>query len=129
MNTKLIRSIMLLASLLLGNPALLAAADAPSEAAAISAKLFAAIENADHAAFVADGDVVFQQKLRPEQFTAFAAQLAPMLKVGHEVTYLGELQQKGFRVTLWKLSFKQGGDDLLATLSLKDGKVGGFWIR
>jgi hypothetical protein len=129
MNTKSLRSIILVATLLLCSPALLTAADAPSDAAAISAKLFAALENTDYAAFVAAGDAVFQQKLKPEQFAAVAAQLAPMLKAGHAVTYLGELQQKGFRVTLWKLSFKQGGDDLLATLSLKDGKVGGFWIR
>jgi hypothetical protein len=129
MNTKLLRSLLLLASLLLGSTALLSAADAPGDAAAIATKLFAAIENTDYAAFVADGDAVFQQKLKPEQFAAVAAQLAPMLKAGHDVTYLGELQQKGFRVTLWKLSFKQGGNDLLATLSLKDGKVGGFWIR
>lgn len=129
MNTKLIRSIILIATLLLGSTTMLAAADAPGDAAAISAKLFAAIQNTDYAAFVADGDAVFQQKLKPEQFATVAAQLAPMLKAGHEVTYLGELQQTGFRVTLWKLSFKQGGDDLLATLSLKDGKVGGFWIR
>ena len=33
------------------------------------------------------------------------------------------------QVTLWKLSFKDGGDDALATLSLKDGKVGGYWIK
>jgi hypothetical protein len=129
MNTKSLRSIILVATLLLCSPALLTAADAPGDAAAISAKLFAAIENTDYAAFVADGDAVFQQKLKPEQFAAVAAQLAPMLKAGHAVTYLGELQQKGFRVTLWKLSFRQGGDDLLVTLSLKDGKVGGFWIR
>ena len=129
MNTKSLRSIILVATLLLCSPALLTAADAPSDAAAISAKLFAALENTDYAAFVAAGDAVFQQKLKPEQFAAVAAQLAPMLKAGHAVTYLGELQQKGFRVTLWKLSFRQGGDDLLVTLSLKDGKVGGFWIR
>ena len=27
------------------------------------------------------------------------------------------------------MRFKAGGDDALATLSLKDGKIGGYWIK
>lgn len=104
------------------------AADAPMEDAATSAKLIAAIQAGDYAAFIADGETAFKQLPAP-QFAALAAQLGPKLKAGHAVTYLGELQQRGYRVTLWRIRFSAGGDDLLARLSVKDGKIGGFFIQ
>jgi hypothetical protein len=45
------------------------------------------------------------------------------------MTYLGDLNQGGYQVTLWRIRIKSSSDDLLATLSMKDGKVGGFWIK
>jgi len=94
----------------------------------LSAKIIRAIQKADYNAFIANGDSAFHN-LPKEQFDSVATQLAPRLKAGYEITYLGQLEQRGFHVTLWKVSFKDGQDDALATLSLKDGKVGGFWIR
>ena len=94
----------------------------------MAVKLITAIERSDYDTFVADGEGPFRQ-LRKEQFEAVSAQLAPKLQAGHEVSYLGDLKQKGYHVTLWRIRFTAGGDDALATLSIKDGKVGGFWIR
>ena len=94
----------------------------------MASKLITAIEKSDYETFVADGEAPFKQ-LKKEQFQAVAANVAPKLQAGHEVSYLGDLKQKGYRVTLWKISFKDGSDDMLATLGVKDGKVGGFWIR
>lgn len=94
----------------------------------IFTKLLNALEKKDYGAFVEDGEDAF--KALPEgQFDSVVTQLAPKLGGNHEATYLGALQQKGFRVTLWKISFKDGSDDMLATLSVKNGKVGGFFIR
>jgi hypothetical protein len=94
----------------------------------IFTKLFAALEKKDYASFVGDGEPAF--RAFPEgQFDSVATQLAPKLVGDHQVTYLGVLQQKGFRVTLWKVSYKDGSDDMLATLSVRKGKVGGFFIR
>ncbi len=120
--------IALFLTLLAGIPAALAAAEPAKEDAALSAKLMAAIVKPDYEAFVADGEDAFKQ-LRKEQFEAFAAKIGPKLAAGHQFTYLGELKQKGYRVTLWKISFPDGSDDLVASLSVKDGKVGGFFIR
>jgi hypothetical protein len=106
----------------------LIAAEPPLEAKTASAQLLEAIVSGDYAAFVANGDAAFRGLTKP-QFDAVAAQLGPHLKAGYESTYLGELNQKGFQVTLWRLRFQSGGDDALATLSLKDGKIGGFWIK
>lgn len=104
------------------------AAEAPKEDAACVQQLLTAVVNSDHAAFVADGEAVFKT-MKPEQFTAFAARISPVLKSGYDLTYLGTLSQRGYRVSLWKISLKAGGDDLLATLSMRDGKVGGFFVR
>ena len=91
-------------------------------------KSLAAISSGDYAAFVADGDMAFKG-IKKEQFDKVADQIGPRLKAGYEATYLGELNQGGYKVTLWRLRFSTGDDDSLATLSLKDGKVGGYWIK
>jgi hypothetical protein len=38
------------------------------------------------------------------------------------------LNQQGYTVYLWKLEFKDGKDDVLVTMAVRDGKVGGFWL-
>ena len=104
------------------------AADAPKEDAAFAAKLISAIENADFNAFIGDGNEAVKA-MKKEQFDAVVTQLGPKLKARNELTYLGDLKQMGYHVTLWKLTFKDGSDDALVTLSVKDGKVGGFSIK
>ncbi len=104
------------------------AADAPKEDAAFAAKLISAIENADFNAFIGDGNEAVKA-MKKEQFDAVVTQLGPKLKARNELTYLGDLKQLGYHVTLWKLTFKDGSDDALVTLSVKDGKVGGFFIK
>jgi hypothetical protein len=128
MNIKSIRLIALAVAMLVGGSAVLCAVEPAKEDAAMASKLITAIEKSDYETFVADGEAPFKQ-LKKEQFQAVAANVAPKLQAGHEVSYLGDLKQKGYRVTLWKISFKDGSDDMLATLGVKDGKVGGFWIR
>lgn len=122
------KMIPLVCVLVLGALGAVRAAEPAPEAKTQSDKLIAAIAAADYAAFVADGDAAFKG-LKKEVFDAVASQLVPRFRAGCEVTYLGEMKQLGYQVTLWKLSFKDGGDDALATLSMKDGKVGGYWIR
>jgi hypothetical protein len=103
------------------------AADPTKEDAAFSAELLGAIQNADYDAFVADGTPAFRG-ITKAQFDSVAGALGPKLKTA-QVTYLGALSQRGYRVTLWKLAFADGSDDALATLSVKAGKVGGYYIK
>lgn len=121
--------IFFMVALLAGAGAHLAAAEeTPKEDEAALSKLLEAVTTSDYAAFVADGEAPFQ-KLKKEQFAAVAAMVAPRLQAGYEVVFLGQLKQQGYRVTLWKLSFGDAGDDVLATLSMKDGMIGGFFLR
>lgn len=114
--------------MLFAGAAFASAAEAPKADQAIANKLITALVNSDYASFVADGEAPFKA-MKPQQFAAVAAKLSPVLKTGYDVTYLGSLNQKGYQVSLWKISLKAGGDDLMGSLSLRDGKVGGFFLR
>lgn len=103
-------------------------AEIPIDAQSASSKLLGAIAAGDYQSFVANGDEAFK-KLSERQFEAVSYQLAPRLHSGYKATYLGDLKQKGYDVSVWRLRFDAGGDDALAILSLKDNKVGGYWIK
>ena len=128
MNAKLTWQCAVTIAALLGAATFASAAEPAKQDAAFTAKLLNSLEHSDFNSFVVDGSREFQAMTK-DQFDAACAQLAPKLKVQHTVTFLGELKQHGYRVTLWKLSFADGSDDALVTLSVKDGKVGGFWIK
>ena len=110
-------------------PALAAPPTAPAPVERVFTSLLTAIRADDYAAFVADGEPVFKAALTRPMLDEVNAQFAPRIKQGYRAIYLGELNQKGYLVYLWKLSYTGGGDDSLASLSLKAGKVGGFFIN
>jgi hypothetical protein len=100
----------------------------PAASQAEATKLVSAIASDNYASFVANGSAAFQD-LKKDQFEGVVSQLGTKLNSGYDLVYLGDLNQRGYQVTLWRIRFKNGVDDLLATLSMKEGKVGGFWIK
>ncbi|MBV9850272.1 MAG: hypothetical protein JO250_11405 [Armatimonadetes bacterium] len=106
-----------------------AAAAAPAPAERVLTSLLVALKNDDYKAFVADGEAPFKAVLTKPMLAEVSAQAAPRLKRGYQVTYLGALNQKGYQVYLWKLIYADGGDDSLVSLSLRAGKIGGFFIN
>ena len=104
-----------------------AAEPAKEESAAITRNLNAVISESRED-FVKNGEPAFQ-KLTQEQLVAVSDRFKHRLEEGYETTYLGEFNQQSYRVTLWRLRFKDGKDDALASLSMKDGKIGGFFLR
>jgi uncharacterized protein YbaR (Trm112 family) len=92
-------------------------------------KLLKATEANDYDNFVADGTDVFKAGITKQMLQGVSDQISTRMKKGYECAYLGELSQQGRRVLLSKLVFKDGGDDTLAKLVLKDGKVAGFWLQ
>lgn len=101
----------------------------PAQADAIFKKLLAAEAGKDYDAFVADGTTLLKAALSKTQFEASSDILNARFKSGYETVFLGELNQSGYEVYLYRLRFKDGGDDILGTLSLKDGKVGGIYFH
>ena len=83
----------------------------------------------DYDGFVSVCDNTMKAAITKTQLEAVSKQIAPRAKDGYDADYLGELNQHGFAVNLWRLRFKSGGDDVLVTLSVKDGKAGGFYLK
>ena len=62
-------------------------------------------------------------------FRRAAGVLGPACKDGYELAYLGRLAQQGHEVFLWKLSPASGGNEFLVRLTLKDGRLAGFFFQ
>ena len=92
-------------------------------------KLMAATVSNNYDAFVTQCDSVMKAALTKPMLEGVSEQIAPRAKQGYDAAYLGELNQNGYEVHLWRLRFKDGGNDILATMSVKDGKVGGFYLH
>ena len=64
--------------------------------------------------------------------------MTPRLEKGYDLAYMGELRKGGFKTYVWKIAFRDGGDDVLATLSVKSAadeqqqaaeKVAGLYLN
>ena len=104
-------------------------ADVDPAAQSVLTSLLSAVLNNDYDAFVSNGTPEFKAALAKQMFEGVSAQVAPRLKGGYSPQFLGDLRQQGLRVYLWKLTFTDGTDDVLAKLVLKEDKVAGFWLQ
>jgi hypothetical protein len=115
------------------SPAVLAQAPQPAEAPpaveTIMKSMLSAIVANSLTDFVSSGDEAFQAGMTKEMLSSINQSLASRLKQGYTTTFLTPLRQQGFDVYVWKLVFKDGNDDVLVFMALKDKKVGGFWLR
>jgi hypothetical protein len=91
--------------------------------------LVAAVQSADRDAFVAGATEAVKQGTTQQIMDDLKKELGSRLKKGYEATYLGNLKQAGVQVNLWKLTFKDGGDDVLIRQAMKEGKVAGFFVQ
>jgi len=106
-----------------------AAADAPPAAAETLMRMITAIIENDRGAFVSAATDDLRSGLSAEDFSAIVTQIAPVLSKGFRTRYLGSMKQHGFTVHLWVVTIRGEEDEMLATLSMKDGKVGGFYLE
>lgn len=92
-------------------------------------KLMTATIADNYDAFITQCDDRMKAAITKPALESVSKKIAPRAKEGYDAQYLGELNQRGYEVNLWRLRFKDGGDDALATLSMKDGKAGGFFLH
>ncbi|MEO7934122.1 MAG: hypothetical protein ABIT76_13290 [Chthoniobacterales bacterium] len=90
--------------------------------------LLVSLRDDNHSQFLADADSGFRSAITAEIFGRVSADLQPRLASGCDEIFLGELQDRGAQVFIWKLSFSDGGDDLLARMGVRESKVSGFKI-
>jgi len=105
------------------------AADAPAKAQEAMLTMVTAIIESNRADFVTNATSELQESLTEADFAAVVEQIAPVLKQGFKTRYLGQMKQQGFDVYIWVVSIRGEEDEMLATLSMKDGKVGGFYLE
>ena len=109
--------------------ATLHAAQTEEQAQAMFQQLLDAQPAKNYDAFVANGTLELKAALTKTQFEAAADLLNKRLAGGYDVTPLGEVDQKGYQVFLFRLQFKDKGDDILGTMSLRDGQVAGIYFK
>ena len=101
-------------------------AQAPQPIETIMKSMLAATQANSLPEFVASGDAAFRAGMTKPMLDSMNRQLGPRLKQGYTASSLGMLNQEGYTVYLWKLEFKEGKDDVLVIIAVRDGKVGGF---
>ena len=104
-------------------------AQAPPQIETTMKNMLAAVQARSLPDFVAAGDASLRAGMTQRMLDSMSAQLAPRLNQGYTATFLSTLNQEGYTVYLWKLAFKDGKDDLLVTMAVKDGKVGGLLLH
>ncbi len=109
-------------------PILNAATDGPSTEGTLNT-LLAAIATNNYDLLAANAAPALKTRITKENFAQVSTQLSPRLKKGYKPQYLASLKQQGIEVYLWKITFQDGGDDLLARLVIQEGKVAGFWFQ
>ena len=109
-------------------PILNAATDGPSTERTLDT-LLTAIATNNYDILVANAAPALKTRITRETFTQVTTQLSPRLKKGYKPQYLGSLKQQRVEVFLWKITFQDGGDDMLARLVIQENKVAGFWFQ
>jgi len=92
-------------------------------------RLLKAVEANDYEDFLVNSTDEVKAGLTKQMLEGVSGQLSPRMKKGYDCSFLGELKQQGCQVFLWKMTFKDGNDDILVTLVLKEDKVAGFWLK
>jgi hypothetical protein len=90
--------------------------------------LLTAIATNNYDIFVANATPSFKTIITKEAFRQASTGLSPRLKKGYELQYLGSFKHDGIETFLWKIVYKDGGDDMLAELELQSDKVAFFWF-
>ena len=109
-------------------PILDAATDGRSTEGTVNT-LLTAIATNNYDALIANAAPALKSRITTETFTQVSTQLSPQLKKGYKLQYLGSLKQQGVEVLLWKITYQDGGDDMLARLVIQENKVAGFWFQ
>jgi hypothetical protein len=108
-------------------PLTASAADAAAEGQ--MKKLLEAIESKSYEDFAIECDDTMRAALTRQNFEGITGIYGPMLQKAYKTTLLGKLRQKGFITYLWKLEPSEGKDEFLLKISVKNRKVGGFFIQ
>jgi hypothetical protein len=92
-------------------------------------QLMHAIAKNDYEAFIADGTMQFKRGITKQAFDTVVNQVGNWVQGGYKTEYLAQLNQRGHKVHVWKISYETSKEDTLAKLVLSNHKVAGFWLQ
>jgi|ERR1043165_703229 hypothetical protein len=92
-------------------------------------KMLGAIQANDRDAFVADATDAVKKSITQKVMEGLNGHMGARLKQGYDAIYLCQLKQQGLQIHLWKIAFKDGSDDIVIRIALKQGKVDGFFLQ
>jgi len=90
--------------------------------------LHATIHN-NYDQFLIGADPAIKATLKPADLMETSLKLRPRADKGYRVEYLGYYKVAGHTTHLFKVVFDDGGDDVLATISQKEGRISGFYLK
>lgn len=126
MKSSMLRCVLIAAVLL---PTAAWADNEPAEARHLLSSLLSAVAEEDYPQFRALGTEDFRAGIPEAEFNRVTDAMAERVEQGYEADYLTHLNQQGYRVEIWKISFADGGDDTLARLVVFEGKAAGFLLQ
>lgn len=127
MHLSMSRCVLLAAGLLLSFGSV--ADSEPAPARQMLTQLLETVANQDYQQFMQLGTSEFQAGISRDQFDQVAQIVGARIEQGYQAQYLTSLQQQGYRVDLWKISFADGGDDSLARVVLEGERAAGFLLQ
>ncbi len=104
-------------------------ADPPASVGKTFDKVVAAVISGDRDAFVALSTPAVKSGFTPELMKSIQGTLGKRLEAGYSAEYLCELNQAGLKVHLWKVSFRDGGDDVVVRIAMQKDSVAGFFLQ
>ncbi len=106
------------------------AEEAPKDESLILGTLLEATQDNDLAKFESVCNGAMKTAMTPDTLKEVSAQISPLMKGGYKKNYMGVLDRGDVKTYYWKIDYdKEGVQDMLAELSIKDGKVAGFFVR
>ncbi|HEX8465252.1 MAG TPA: hypothetical protein VF627_11600 [Abditibacterium sp.] len=90
--------------------------------------LMGALEDDSYTMFMAPMAEQVKAALPKPTFEKVVAMMAPRIKAGYKTAFIDGVKRPGAATYLWKLKFADGGDDMIALLTITDGKAATFLL-
>jgi hypothetical protein len=123
---KYIAGILLMTALLTATPV---HAEPEQAVQTLFTNLLTALVRNDYEGFAAECTPARQSVLTRPAFAESSQKIAARANGGYDALYFGDYRQKGHTGYVWRLRFKDGGDDILATLIPTDGKCSMLYLH
>ncbi len=91
-------------------------------------QLMQALAQNDYEDFISSGTPQFKNGITKSAFNSVVKQVGSLIREGYKTEYLTQLNQQGYKVHLWKISYGTSKENSLAKLVIVDKKVAGFWL-